>query len=67
MMQSFHDLVLGDVLISPIVTYSAIGMVIVRLLRPLLARVAFDRIFSMPPVVMLCLYVLVIALLVVMA
>jgi hypothetical protein len=67
MTQSFNDLVVGDVLVAPFVIQAACAALIVFLLRPVLSRLGFDRIFSAPPVAMLCLYILIVALLVVMA
>jgi len=64
MMQSFDDLVLGDVLIAPFVTYAAVAFVVMLLLRPVLAKAGFDLLFSAPPIAMLRLYVLVLALLI---
>ncbi len=65
MTRSFPELVIGDVLIAPFVTYAVAALVVVLLLRPLLRLVRFERLFSNPPVALLSLYVLVLAVLIV--
>lgn len=65
MMQTFPDIVIGGVLVAPFVLYAAVALIVVLLFRPLLALVAFDRLFANPPVVQLSLYVLILAALIV--
>ncbi|MDP4025933.1 DUF1656 domain-containing protein [Methylobacterium sp. NEAU 140] len=63
---TFHELVLGGVLVSPFVTYVAAALAVFLLLRPVLARVGFEDLFSAPPVALLSLYVVILALLIVL-
>jgi hypothetical protein len=65
MTQSFVELIIGDVLIAPFAVYAGSALAIIVLLRPLLALFAFDRLFSHPPVAVLCLYIVIVAVLVV--
>jgi hypothetical protein len=64
MIQSLHELVIGDVLIAPFATQAAAALALLLLLRPLLARIGFDRLFSASPVVLLCLYIVIVAMIV---
>jgi hypothetical protein len=64
MIQSFHELVIGDVLVAPFVTQAGAALAVLVLLRPMLARFGFDRLFSAPPAALLCLYVVIVAVLV---
>ena len=64
MTQSFHELILGDVLIASFVVSAGLAMLIILLLRPLLAVLGLGSIFSAPPGTMLCLYTMIVALLV---
>jgi Protein of unknown function (DUF1656) len=65
MIQGFHELVVGDVLVAPFVAQGGVALGVLLLLRPLLARLGFDRLFSAAPAAMLCLYVVLVAVLVV--
>ena len=64
MMHTFPELTVGGVLVAPFVTYLGASLVIFVLLRPLLRLLAFDRVFSHPPVAELSLYVVILALLI---
>ncbi len=64
-MTGFDELVVGGVLIAPFIRYALGAAVLLAGLRPLLRLVGFDRAFSNPPLVTLCLYVLILAVLVV--
>jgi hypothetical protein len=64
MIQNFHELVIGDVLLAPFVTQAGAALAALLLLRPLLARVGFDRLFYAPPAALLGLYVVIVAVLV---
>jgi hypothetical protein len=64
MMHTFPELTVGGVLVAPFVTYLGASVVIFVLLRPLLRLLAFDRVFSHPPVAELSLYVVILALLI---
>ena len=67
MSQGFHELVIGDVLVAPFAAQAAAALAVLFLLRPLLARIGFDRLFSAPPAALLCLYVVIVAVLVMIA
>jgi hypothetical protein len=66
MIHDFRELVVGDVLIAPFVSYAAVALVLFLLLRPVLRFVRFESFFTNPPVALLCLYVTVLALLIVL-
>lgn len=66
MSQTFHELVVGGVLISPFVTYAAAALALFLLLRPILARTGFERAFAAPPVALVALYVAILAILIVL-
>lgn len=57
MTQTFHELVLGGVLIAPILRYAAITLALIVLLRPILNHVGFSNFFSHPSIAELCLYI----------
>ncbi|WP_027555446.1 DUF1656 domain-containing protein [Bradyrhizobium sp. Cp5.3] len=57
MTNTYHELVIGGVLIAPIVSYAATALLAFLLLRPLLRFVGFARIFSNPSLAELSLYV----------
>ncbi len=65
MMQTFHEVTIGGVLIAPFVLYAGIALVIYLAIRPVLALLAFDRIFANPPVAQLSVYVVILAILIV--
>ncbi|WP_237477984.1 DUF1656 domain-containing protein [Lichenibacterium dinghuense] len=65
-MTGYGEFVVGGVLMAPFVAYAAGALAIVLTLRPVLRRVAFDRAFANPPLANLCLYVLVLAALIVL-
>jgi hypothetical protein len=66
MMHSFLELTIGGVLIAPFVIYAGAAIAMFAVLRPFLHLVAFDRVFSNPPVAELSLYVVILALLIVL-
>jgi hypothetical protein len=66
MSQTFRELVVGGVLITPFVTYVVAATILFLLLRPVLARIGFEGIFSAPPVALLSLYVVILAILIVL-
>ena len=57
MTNTYRELVVGGVLITPIVSYAIAALVAFLLLRPLLRMVGFSRIFSNPSLAELSLYV----------
>jgi hypothetical protein len=66
MIHTFPELVIGGVLIAPFVTYAAAALVPFLLLRPVLALIHFERLFANPPLALLCVYVTILATLVVL-
>ena len=66
MTHSFSELTIGGVLVAPFVIYAGGAFVIFAVLRPFLHLIAFDRVFSNPPIAELSLYVLILALLIVL-
>ena len=62
-MAGFPELMLGGVLVAPFVTYALVAALLLLLLRPLLRLVRFELVFENPPLVLLCLYVILLALL----
>ena len=64
-MHGFHELAVSDVLVAPFVAYAVSAAVIFMLLRPVLRLVGIERLFSNPPVAELCLYVVILASLIV--
>ena len=63
MMAGFPELMLGGVLVAPFVTYALVAALLLLLLCPLLRLVRFELVFENPPLVLLCLYVILLALL----
>jgi hypothetical protein len=57
MTHTFSELVIGGVLVSPLIKYAVMALVIFLLLRPILRRSHFDKMFSHPSVAELSLYV----------
>jgi Protein of unknown function (DUF1656) len=57
MTHSFRELIVGGVLVAPLVSYAALSLVLLLLLRPLLHVVGFSRFFSNPSLAELSLYV----------
>ena len=66
MTHGFYELVIGDVLVAPFVTYAVAAAVLVYILRPVLRFVGFELCFTNPPVALLGLYVLILAALIVL-
>jgi hypothetical protein len=62
MAHTFPELVIGGVLLAPFVTYLAMALVVVIVLRPLLHVVGFAKMFSHASIAELCLYVAILAL-----
>ena len=55
-MHTFHEFVVGGVLMAPIVRCAAITLLLVILIRPLMHRAGFPRLFARPSVAELSLY-----------
>jgi Protein of unknown function (DUF1656) len=66
MIHDFPELVVGDILIAPFVRDAAVALVLFLLLRPVLRLVRFESLFTNPPVALLCVYVTVLAVLIVL-
>ena len=64
MAHTFAELVVGDVLFAPFVTYLVAALVLIVVLRPLLHVIGFAKMFSHASVAELSLYVAVLSLLV---
>ena len=62
-MAGFPELVLGGVFVAPFMSYALVAALLLLLLRPLLRLVRFDTVFENPPLVLLCLYVILLGLL----
>jgi hypothetical protein len=65
MIQTFHEVVIGGVLVAPFVLDAGLALVLFLLLRPFLYLVRFDSLFSNPPMAQLSVYVLILASLIV--
>ena len=63
MRHTFAELVVGGVLFAPFVTYLAMALVVIIVLRPLLHVVGFAKMFSHASVAELSLYVTILGLL----
>ena len=63
-MHGFPELVIGGVLVAPFVLYAAAAFALLMLLRPVLRLVRFERVVSNPPLAMMSLYVVLLALLI---
>ena len=63
MAHTFAELAVGGVLFAPFVTYLAVALVLIVVLRPLLHVVGFAKMFSHASVAELSLYVTVLSLL----
>lgn len=61
MTHGFPEFTLGGVLIAPFVPQAAIALALFFLLRPLLRRLPLDTIFANPSLIMVCLYVVILA------
>jgi hypothetical protein len=64
MAHTFAELVVGGVLIAPLVTYLAVALVVILVLRQLLHVVGFEKIFSHTAIAELSLYVTILGLLI---
>lgn len=67
MTHAFSELVLGDVLVAPFVTYAVAALVLILVLRPLLYAIGFAKLFSHPSIAELSLYVTILGLLTVLS
>ena len=67
MTAGFPELVLGGVLVAPFVTYALIAALLLLLLHPLLRLARIDTVFANPPLMLFCLYIIVLASLLVLS
>ena len=65
-MSGFPELVIGGTLTAPFLTYALVALLLLLLLRPLLRLVGFESLFANPPLVLVCLYVILVAILLVL-
>jgi len=66
MIHTFPELVIGGVLIAPFVAYAAAALFVFLLLFPVLRLVRFEDLFSNPPLALLCVYVTILAAMIVL-
>ena len=66
MTHPFSELVVGDVLLAPFVTYAVAALAIFLVLRPILGLTGFARLFSHPSIAELSVYVTILGLLTVL-
>jgi hypothetical protein len=64
MAHTFAELVVGGVLMAPFVTYLAVALVVILVLRQLLHVVGFEKIFSHTAIAELSVYVTILGLLI---
>jgi hypothetical protein len=64
MAHTFHDLVIGGVLVAPFMTYAIAALFVVLLAKPLLRVVGFWRLFSNAAIAELSLYITILGLIV---
>jgi hypothetical protein len=64
MTHSFHELIIGGVLIAPFMTYVVVALFLILLIRPLLRVVGVLRVFSNAAMAELSLYVTILGLIV---
>ena len=57
----FHELVVGGVLVAPFVTYALMAALLLLLLYPLLRLARMEMAFTNPPLMLFCLYIIVLA------
>ena len=61
---TFHELAIGEVLFAPFVTYAAVSLIIIMVIRPILQFVGFAKMFSRPSLAELSLYVSILGILI---
>ncbi|MGA7809344.1 DUF1656 domain-containing protein [Bradyrhizobium sp.] len=66
MTHGFPELVIGGVLVAPFVTYALAALVLFLLLKPALSLINFEATFSNPSLALLCVYVTILAILIVL-
>ena len=66
MTRPFSELVVGDALLAPFVTYTVAALVMFVLLRPILHFTGFARLFSHPSIAELSVYLTILGLLTVL-
>ena len=63
MMHSFSELIIGDILLAPFISYAVAAVAIFLAIRPILHRSRFGKLFSYPAIAELSLYVTILGLL----
>ena len=66
MTHTFHELIIGGVLVAPIISYAVAALLVILVLRPLLDLIEFSAYFSNPSIAELSLYVTIFGLLTVL-
>ena len=66
MIHGFPELVVGGVLIAPFVSYALAALALFFLVRPALSLVNFEAAFGNPPLALLCIYIAILAILIVL-
>ncbi len=61
MTHGFPEFAIGGVLLAPFVPQAVIALVIFFLLRPVLRRIPLEKIFANPSLIAVCLYVVILA------
>ena len=61
MIHGFPEFAVGGVLLAPFVPQATIALIIFFLLRPLLRRIPLDMIFANPSLITVCLYIVILA------
>lgn len=64
MTHTFHELIIGGVLVAPLISYAVAALFVILIIRPILHLVGFSRMFSHPSIAELSLYVTVLGLLI---
>lgn len=64
MTHSYDELVIGGVLVAPFISYAVAALFVILIIRPILHKLGFSRIFSHASIAELSLYVIVLGLLV---
>ncbi|MCQ8242180.1 DUF1656 domain-containing protein [Rhizosaccharibacter radicis] len=66
MIAGYRELVIGGVFVAPFVTYVLAALLVTLALTPVLRRVPIKRVFANPSLARLCLYLQVLAVLLVL-
>lgn len=61
MTNGFHEFAIGGVLLAPFVPQALIALIVLFLLRPIMRRLPLERVFANASLVTVCLYVVILA------